>query len=72
MIWKIAAYMAVALSLAGNIGVVQRQRWGMGVWIIANLIWIAHHVSREDWPSVLLFSAYLALAVWGFVRWRRA
>jgi len=72
MIWKIAAYIAVALSLSGNVGVVQRKRWGMAVWIVANAIWITYHCQREDWPSVLLFAAYLVLAVWGFIRWKKA
>jgi nicotinamide riboside transporter PnuC len=72
MIWKLAAYTAVALSLAGNVGVVQRRRWGMTVWIFANVIWVTYHFQREDWPSVMLFSAYLGLAVWGFMRWKKA
>lgn len=66
---SIAAYIAVTLSLSGNIGVIQRKRWGMGAWIVANVIWIAYHSLRSDWPSVMLFVAYLALAVWGFMRW---
>ena len=70
MIWKIAAYVAVALSLAGNVGVVQRKRWGMGVWIVANGIWIAYYLDHEDWPSLTLFSAYMALSIWGFARWK--
>ncbi len=70
MIWKCAAYLAVALSLAGNVGVVQRKRWGMGVWIVANGIWIAYYLDHEDWPSLTLFSAYMALSIWGFARWK--
>jgi hypothetical protein len=70
MNWNLAAYAAVALSLGGNVGVVQRKRWGMAVWIVANVIWIPYHMQRGDWPSVLLFSAYMGLSVWGFVRWK--
>jgi hypothetical protein len=70
MVWKMAAYAAVALSLGGNVGVVQRKRWGMGVWVLANVIWVAYHARREDWPSAILFGAYLGLAVWGFAKWR--
>ena len=72
VIWKLAAYFAVGLSLCGNVGVVKRQRWGMGVWMVANIVWIAYHCEREDWPSVLLFGAYLALAAWGYAKWRNA
>ena len=71
-LWTLAAYLAVGLSLLGNIGVVQKCRWGMGCWVISNLIWITHHWMRGDWPSVMLFSAYMGLSVWGFVRWRKA
>ena len=70
--WRIAAFVAVGLSLAGNVGVVQRKRWGMGVWIVANLIWISYYLQHEDWPSLTLFTAYLGLAIWGFVRWSKA
>lgn len=66
MITQLAACLAVALSLAGNVGVVHRRRWGMATWIVANVIWVTYHVSRRDWPSVLLFGAYLGLAIWGF------
>jgi hypothetical protein len=41
----------------------------MGAWIVANVIWITYHSLRADWPSVMLFVAYLGLAVWGFMRW---
>lgn len=69
-IWTLAAYAAVALSLLGNIGVVKKRRWGMTCWVISNLIWIPYHWLRGDWPSVLMFSVYMGLAVWGFVRWK--
>ena len=71
-IWNVAAYVAVVLSLGGNVGVVKKRRWGMGCWIASNLIWIPHHWLRSDWPSVLMFSAYMGLSVWGFVRWKDA
>ena len=71
-IWTLAAYIAVALSLTGNVGVVKKCRWGMGCWIASNLIWIPHHWASGDWPSVVLFSAYMGLSVWGFVQWGKA
>jgi hypothetical protein len=70
-IWECAAYVAVTLSLAGNVGVVQRKRWGMAVWIIANIIWVSYHTQRRNWPSVSLFGAYLVLSIWGYARWKR-
>lgn len=70
MHWKIAAYVAVGLSLAGNVGVVKRKRWGMAVWTISNFIWISYHLQNQDWPSFLLFSAYLGLSIWGYIRWK--
>ena len=72
MIWNCAAYLAVVLSLGGNVGVVQRKRWGMVSWIASNTIWIPYHWLRGDWPSVMLFSAYMGLSVWGVVRWKDA
>ena len=71
MIWTIAGYVAVGLSLSGNIGVVRKKRWGMALWVAANFIWIAYNLSRNDWPSFFLFSAYLALSIWGFVSWTK-
>ena len=72
MNWNLAAYLAVALSLGGNVGAVQRLALGMAVWIFTNVIWVTYHCQREDWPSMLLFTAYLTLAVWGFMRWKNA
>ena len=70
-IWSFAAYIAVALSLSGNVGVVKKRRWGMGCWVVSNTIWIPYHSVRGDWPSVMMFSTYMGLALWGFVRWKK-
>jgi len=62
-------WLAVALSLSGNVGVILKRRWGFACWIAANLAWFADARDRADWPQATLWAVYLALALWGFVSW---
>ena len=61
-----AMWLVTALSLAGNVGVVQRRRWGWCCWIVANTAWAICYAVLQIWPSAALFTAYLALAIWGW------
>lgn len=65
------AWIFVAFSLLGNVGVIYQQPWGMGCWIAANIGWIFHHIKQRDKASVTLFSVYLVLSVWGLIEWLR-
>lgn len=65
------AWLATALSLVGNVGVVNKQSWGMACWLCANALWIRHHWIKRDWPSLSLFTAYFGLAFWGLWNWLR-
>lgn len=62
-------WLAVVLSLVGNVGVIRKRRWGFSCWVCANAIWIADALGRADAQQTLLWGVYLALALCGWVRW---
>jgi len=63
------AWLATALSLCGNVGVMRKRVWGWWLWIVSNLIWIAYDAYIEAWPQAVLFVIYLMIAVVAVVRW---
>ncbi len=64
-------WLAVALSLAGNVLIVRKQAAGFAVWTLGNCIWIWLALARRDWAQVALFTVYSALNIWGLVGWGR-
>ena len=42
------------------------------IWIVANLASIGLYVFKSLWPTVVLFSVYEALAVYGYVQWKKS
>ena len=63
-------WIAVMLSISGNIGVVRRQQWGFILWIIANIMWIIDSIRLDALPQAALFTIYLILATWGAWAWK--
>ena len=63
--------LAVALALLGNVLVIRQKRAGFLCWMVSNSALILYNVQLGAWPQVALFGAYLALAVWGFLSWKR-
>jgi len=67
----ILAWLATALSLCGNIGVMRKRVWGWWLWIVSNLIWIAYDAYISAWPQAVLFVVYLMIAIVAVIRWKR-
>jgi len=59
-----------ALSLIGVVLNVRRMRAGFGVWIIANIGWVAMDYQAGLTSQAVLFIVYTALAVWGLWEWK--
>lgn len=62
---------AIALALSGNILVNRKDVRGFYAWFVGNLIWIVTAAITQQWPQLVLFSAYEALCVHGIWKWRR-
>jgi len=63
-------WMLAVLSLAGTVLNVLKSRAGFGIWIVTNAGWIAVNLEKEIPAQAVLFTAYLAVSVWGFVAWK--
>lgn len=63
-------WVLVVLSILGNVLIIYKMRSGYGVWIVGNVGWVICFTYRELWAQVFLFTVYLALAIWGFIKWK--
>lgn len=64
-------WLAMALSLTGNLLIIGKSRAGFGCWIVANVLWLIDAAERGDGAQGLLWLVYLGLALVGFARWGR-
>lgn len=71
VILEIIGWIATALSLTGNVGVLRKRSWGMLSWTVANVLWITYDVAMQAYPQAFLFLMYLCLSVYGLISWRR-
>jgi nicotinamide mononucleotide transporter len=42
------------------------------IWIVADLVYIGLYLYKNLWPTVILFLAYEALAIFGYLQWKRS
>ena len=59
------------LSIGGNVLVIRKRREGFACWITANIGWLGIACDEGTWARAAMWSIYLALAVWGFMSWRK-
>lgn len=72
MLLHVLSILSLILSLAGNILVNYKKRYGFVVWIASNISWIAVNlVGETNWPQVVMFVVYAGLNVQGFILWSR-
>lgn len=65
------SWFLTALSLIGNVFIIQKKMSGQVCWMIANTGWVIYFASIKEIPSATLFSAYLGLCIWGVIKWSR-
>jgi hypothetical protein len=68
--WNVIGYLILVVCISGNVGVILKRRWGLGLWIVADLAAMVRYASLDDWPSFFQFTLFLALAVWGWMKWK--
>jgi nicotinamide riboside transporter PnuC len=66
-----ADWVLVALSLMGNVFVIQKNVIGQWLWAIANVGWITFFLYKDIPSSAVLFSVYLCLCIWGIYSWSK-
>lgn len=72
MLLHVLSVLSLILSLAGNILVNYKKRYGFVVWIASNISWIVVNlVGETNWPQVVMFVVYAGLNVQGFILWSR-
>lgn len=62
-------WLIAALSIAGGVLNVLKNRWGFVLWIAANLAWIVVDVVYGLWAQIPVWVVFTAISVWGFVKW---
>ena len=62
--------LSVMLGLAGNVLVNRRNANGFKLWILSNLLAICVMAIAHLWWMMIMFAAYLVLAVEGFRKWK--
>ena len=67
---EILGFIAVLLSLTGNILINFKKVTGYFVWISSNMLWIIITFCRSEWNLVALFSIYILLCIHGVYKWR--
>jgi len=58
------------MSLAGNLCLIFKKRYGWLVWIASNVGWTMYFYKVGEVASAFLFMCYLVLAVWGYLNWK--
>jgi hypothetical protein len=65
MMWLVAI-----ASLIGTIGNIYKRRWCFIVWACTNTAWVVYDLSIDAHAQAALMVTYLALSIWGLVKWR--
>lgn len=63
-------WLAVAVSLYGNLLVVWKNQNGFLVWIVTNSAWVLYDLYMGIYSQAVLFLIYNLFAVYGYLSWR--
>lgn len=67
---EILTYIALALSVIGNILVNNQKKSGYVAWIISNLLWIIFAIYSNIPAQLIMFIIYTILSIHGFSKWK--
>jgi len=62
-------WLTTLTAIAGNVLVIQKNRWGYALWIASNVVLVWRNLAIGEHAQASLFIVYLALACWGFAKW---
>jgi len=66
-----AEWIAVPLSILGNILVARKRIEGFVIWIISNIFWVYVGVKSKLWGMAALFIAYSLINLYAILFWKR-
>ncbi len=64
-------WLLTVFSLLGCWFNIQKKVVSWVIWSVANLGWIISFSSKEMFAEATLFTVYLALSIYGIIKWRR-
>ena len=67
----ILSYIAMFLSVTGNLFVNRKKVIGMYLWLGGSLLWVIFAAYHHTWSQLIMFGVYTVLNVEGIIRWRR-
>jgi nicotinamide riboside transporter PnuC len=68
----ILSFIAMALSLLGNILLVKKVIWVFPIWIVANVTWIVvNFISTPNISQIIMFVVYTILAMISWYQWKK-
>lgn len=62
-------YLAMFLSITGNLFICFKKRQGFLLWIVANILWISFALTNKHWGMMILFTVYTAMSLFGWWNW---
>ena len=65
------SYVAMSLSIIGNLFVNRKRVTGMWLWLIGSLLWVVFAWHSRTWSQVGMFGVYTILNVEGVLKWRK-
>ena len=65
------AWAAFALSVLGLWFNARKNIWCWPVWLLSNLLWIAHTLAVQEWAALATWCVFLAFNGYGWLAWRR-
>jgi hypothetical protein len=66
------SWILVALSLAGNYFVIQKNVLGQWLWALSNVGWVSYNLYIESYSQAFLFTIYFGMCTWGIISWTRS
>ena len=67
---NLVSFIALVLSLSGNVLINFKKRAGFVVWFASNVLWVAVNlIGTPNWSQIAMFVVYMAFNVHGFLRW---
>lgn len=67
----VMTWILTALSIAGVILNVKRDRRGFLLWMITNIAWVIVDFCHGLYAQAFLFVVYFFLALWGWLAWKK-
>ncbi|MEI8350070.1 MAG: nicotinamide mononucleotide transporter [Candidatus Omnitrophota bacterium] len=64
-------WLLTALSIVGVVLNIQKNRSCFKIWVFTNASWCVYDFLIKAYAQSFLFLVYTALAVWGFVKWKK-